>query len=187
MSISEGEITRLLHDADEGRAGALDEVMELVYRQLSSMAESHLRRRYGPDLAGATLEPSALVHDTFLRLIRQRNRFDNRGQFFGIATKMMIRVLNDHAREKHAEKRGGERVRVTLSELGGSDPQHDVTDFVRALERLEQSDTRTAEVAKLRLLWGLTVPEIAGTLDVSRRTVARDWRFARSWLQAELG
>ena len=78
MSLDEGEITRLLHEADAGQEGALDKVMDIVYQDLSGMAESHLRRRYGADLAGVTLEPSALVHETFLRLIRQRSGFGSR-------------------------------------------------------------------------------------------------------------
>ena len=186
MSLDQGEITRLLHDADAGMEGALDKVMDLVYRDLSGMAESHLRRRYGANLAGATLEPSALVHETFLRLIRQRKGFDNRGQFFAIATRMMLRVLNDHARRKMADKRGGDFSRVTLSGLAEQGAAHDLSDFVRALEKLDAVDSRTAEIAKLRLLWGLTVPEIAATLDLSEATVNRDWRFGRRWLLAEL-
>ena len=186
MSLDEGEITRLLHEADEGQEGALDRVMDLVYKDLSSMAESHLRRRYGAELAGVTLEPSALVHETFLRLIRQRKGFDNRGHFFAIATRMMLRVLNDNARLKGAEKRGGDQARVTLSGLADQSSVHDLTDFTRALERLDADDHRTAEVAKLRLLWGLTVPEIAETLSVSEATVNRDWRFARRWLLSQL-
>lgn len=186
MSLDEGEITRLLHEADAGRKGALDEVMDLVYRDLSGMAASHLHRRYGANLAGVTLEPSALVHETFLRLIRQRKGFDNRGHFFAIATRMMLRVLNDHARRKDADKRGGDLARVTLSGLEDEGSAHDLSDFVRALEKLDVTDSRTAEVAKLRLLWGLSIPEISKTLSVSEATVSRDWRFARHWLLAEL-
>ncbi len=186
MSLDEGEITRLLHEADAGQGGALDKVMDLVYQDLSGMAASHLRRRYGANLAGVTLEPSALVHETFLRLIRQRKGFDNRGQFFAIATRMMLRVMNDHARKKGADKRGGDHARVTLSGLAGHSSAHDVSDFIRALEKLETTDCRTAEVAKLRLLWGLSIPEISTTLDLSEATVSRDWRFARRWLLAEL-
>lgn len=186
MPLDEGEITRLLGEVESGKEGALDEVMGLVYRDLSGMAEGHLKRRYGSNLAGVTLEPSALVHETFLRLIRQRKGFDNRGHFFAIATRMMIRVLNDHARMKGADKRGGDQARVTLTGLADQGSAHDLTDFVRALEKLDDADSRTAEVAKLRLLWGLTVPEIAETLSVSEATVSRDWRFARRWLLAEL-
>ena len=186
MSLDEGEITRLLHEADAGQEGALDKVMELVYQDLSGMAASHLRRRYGADLAGVTLEPAALVHETFLRLIRQRSGFDNRGHFFAIATRMMLRVLNDNARRKGAGKRGGDLARVTLSGLADQSSDHDITDFTRALERLDADDKRTGEVAKLRLLWGMTVPEIAETLSISEATVNRDWRFARRRLLTEL-
>ena len=161
--------------------------MDLVYRDLCAIADRQLRNRYGRDLAGATLEPSALVNEAFLRLIRQRNRYDTRGHFFAIATKTMIRVLADHVRSKQAAKRGGQDVRVTLTGLADSAASHDMADFLRALERLETADPRTCEVAKLRLLWGLTLPEIVEALGTSQSTVERDWRFARSWLIAELG
>jgi RNA polymerase sigma factor (TIGR02999 family) len=180
----------LLRQAYEGREGALDEVMRLVYDDLRNVAGRQLRRRHGSRAGDLTLQPTALVNEAYLRLIKQRKRFDNRGHFFAIASKVMLRVLMDHDRAKRTGKRGGDLVRVTLSGIGTAaapDPVGEIPDFVRAVEKLEGLDTTTADVVKLRVLWGLTNPEIAETLDTSLRTVEREWRFARRWLAAEMG
>jgi RNA polymerase sigma factor (TIGR02999 family) len=126
-----------------------------------------------------------------MRLIRQRQKFDNRGQFFAIATKVMIRVLMDYIRERRAAKRGGGLVRLPwdadrLTPTGSPDPDADLSSLVSALEKLEALDSRKAEVVKLRVLWGLSVDEVAETLGVGRATVDRDWSFARTWLRKEL-
>ena len=185
-----GEITRLLHEADEGRQGALDELMQLVYADLKRVAAKHMHRRFGPDLPGVTLEPAALVNETFLKLIRQRKHFRNRGQFFAISTKVMLRVLMDYHRARSADKRAGGQLRVTLSGLGGAaaqpEPSAAIPALVDALERLEKLDPRKAEVVKLRVIWGLTVPEISEEIETSVATVERDWSFARRWLSAQL-
>jgi len=185
-----GEITRLLAEAHEGRENALNEVMDLVYKELQGIAAGQMRRRYGERAANLTMEPTALVNEAFLRLIKQRKRYDSRGQFFAIATKTMLRVLMDYDRQRRSAKRGGEQVRVSLSGVTGRIEQAQVADigeFVGAVERLEGLDPRTADVFKLRVLWGLTVPEIAEATDLSVRTVEREWRFGRRWLAAELG
>jgi len=182
------QITNLLHQAYEGRGDAVDEVMELVYTDLRRVAGKQLRDRHGGRADDLTLEPAALVNEAFLRLIKQRKRYDNRGHFFAIATKVMLRVLMDYHRSKAAAKRGGDRVRVTLSSIAAADgpPIAEIPAFVEALKKLEGLDARTAEVVKLRVLWGLTNPEISQTADISLRTVEREWRFARKWLAAEL-
>lgn len=184
------EITRLLAEAYEGRERALDEVMEVVYADLRRIADAQMRRRYGGRAGNLTMEPTVLVNEAFLRLVKQRKRYDSRGHFFTIATKMMMRVLMDYDRKRRSAKRGGEHVRVSLSGIPVQDNGNaavDVAALVRALERLETLDARTAEVTKLRLIWGLTVAEIAGVTDLSVRTVEREWRFARRWMAAELG
>lgn len=182
------DITRLLNEAKEGRDGALDEVMELVYGRLRSVAERQ-SRRYAGGRDAQSLEPTELVHEAFLKLIKQRNRYDSRGHFFAIATKVMLRILLDRHRARRRVKRGGDLVRVTLTgeiAADGHDPSMMIPLFVQSLEQLEALDARSAEVTKLRLLWGLTVPEIAEAMDLSVSTVEREWRFARRWLASRL-
>jgi len=185
-----GRITRLLQEAHDGREGALDEVMELVYEDLRAIAGQQLRKRHGARSGERFLRPTELAHEGYLRLLRQRRPYDNRGQFFAVATKVMLRVLMDHDRAESASKRGGDRVRVTLSGLGDAvapDPAGDIPAFVAALEKLEELDPDSANVVKLRVLWGLTHPEIARALDTPLRSIEREWQFARRWLVAELG
>ena len=189
MSEDAGRITRLLAEAHDGRQGALDEVMDLVYRDLRRIAASQLARRQRSGRAAVTLQPTELVDEGFLRLIKQRKRYDSRGHFFAIATRVMLRVLLDHHRQKKATRRGGDSVRIFLSQVEVETalrPDVAIQDFVGAMERLESLSARTADVTKLRLLWGLTSPEVAEALDVSLSTVEREWRFARRWLSSEL-
>jgi RNA polymerase sigma factor (TIGR02999 family) len=136
---------------------------------------------------GVSLQPTELVSEAFLKLIKQRNRYDSRGHFFAIATRVMLRVLKEAHRSKQRLKRGGDYVHVTLHDVhGNSDPGVEFPAFEEALERLDELSPRTAEVTKLRLLWGLTVPEMAEALDLSVSSVEREWRFARRWLTSEL-
>jgi RNA polymerase sigma-70 factor, ECF subfamily len=186
MSDGTGRITRLLAEAQRGRADALDEVMTLVYEDLRRIAERRLRR-HGQ---GISLQPTELVHEGFLRLVKQRQKYDSRGHFFAIATRVMLRVLLDHHRDKRRLKRGGRQVRISLSDVEGQLAERseaEIPVFVEAVEKLETLDPRLAEITKLRLLWGLTTREVAEALDVSPSTVERDWRFGRRWLSAELG
>lgn len=184
-----GEITRLLREADGGREGAIDDLMGLVYEDLRRIAGKHLRRQFGADLRGVTLQPTALANEGYLRLIRQRKGFRNRAQFFAVATKVLIRTLMDYQRARSRDKRGGDRVRVSLCGMepaSPTEPAVDVLDLSRALEQLEQLDERKATVVKLRAIWGLSVPEIARTLDASVATVERDWSFAKRWISSRL-
>jgi RNA polymerase sigma factor (TIGR02999 family) len=182
------QITALLLEAQQGREGALDEVMELVYEELRGIAGRQLGQHRG--LAANVWQPTELAHEGFLRLIKQRRRYDNRGHFFAIASQVMLRVLMDQHRAQARVKRGGDQVRVSLSgvleQSLGKEPSMVVPAFVEALEQLARMDSRCAEIVKLRLLWGLTAPEIAATLEVSLSTVEREWRFARPWLAAQL-
>ena len=189
MSLKEQEITEILTAVAEGREGAMERLMEQVYADLVGVADRHLKTRHGPDLAGLTLEPAALANETFLKLIKQRNRYDSRGHFFAIATRVMLRVLNDYYRARGAAKRGGGLERITLSGLGAehaNGPGSEIPDFLDALKELEELDERTAEVTKLRLIWGLTVPEIATASGMSVATVEHEWGFARRWLRSKL-
>jgi len=190
MSLKEQEITELLAAGGEDRDEAMARLMDRVYEDLVGVAERHLKARHGPDLAGVTLEPAALANETFLKLIKQRNRYDDRGHFFAIATKVMLRVLNDYSRARNAAKRGGGLQRVTLSGLGqehARGPGCEIPEFLAVLEQLEQLDARTAEVTKLRLIWGLTLPEIATATGLSVASAEREWEFARRWLGTKLG
>lgn len=182
-------ITRLLNAAEEGRAGAMDELMSSVYADLERIAERHLAQRFGPGLPGVTLEPAALVNESFLRLIKQKKRFGDRGQFFAIATKVMLRVLTDYQRQRGAVRRGGDRGRITLnldvhSPVGAAEQDGgiEVECLATALEELEALDERKADVVKLRVVWGLKMEEITDSLGVSLATVERDWSFSRAWL-----
>jgi len=189
MSLKDQEITELLTAVDEGREDAMKSLMDRVYSDLVRVADHQLKARHGPDLAGTTLEPAALVNETFLKLIKQRNRYDSRGHFFAIATRVMLRVLNDYYRARHAAKRGGGLQRVTLSKLGqehAHEPGSEIPEFLDALDQLEKLDGRTAEVTKLRLIWGLTIPEISTATGLSVATVEREWEFARRWLGSKL-
>jgi RNA polymerase sigma factor (TIGR02999 family) len=183
------EITRLLHELDEGREGALDELMALVYQDLKRIAGKHMRREFGANLGGVTLQPTALVNEGYLKLIQQRKSFRNRAQFFALATKILIRTLIDYQRSRGREKRAGDQIRVSLSGLDPSathEPDVSVLDLADVLERLEQLDERKANVVKLRAIWGLTVTEIATTLGSSVATVERDWSFAKRWIASQL-
>lgn len=187
------DITRLLHAIDEGRPGAMDDLMEVVYADLERVAQRHMDRQFGRGLPGVTLEPAALVNESFLRLIRQRKKYDNRGQFFAIATKVMLRVLVDYQRQRSAAKRGGSQKRVTLLLEGPAGPVDGpapgtvigVETLIAGLDRLESLDRRKADVVKLRVIWGLEMREIAAALGVSLATVERDWSFAKAWLARE--
>ncbi len=189
------DITRLLKDLQDGRGGAMDELMRSVYDDLRRVAERHMTERFGLGLPGVTLEPSALVNESFLKIIKQRNAYDNSGQFFAIATRVMLRVLVDYQRQRGAEKRGGDHRQITLNlaeRPWSAHPNGDAHDepesvigvetLVESLLRLEELDTRKADVVKMRVVWGLQMPEIARSLGISLATVERDWAFSKAWL-----
>ena len=182
------DITRLLKDLQDGRGGAMDDLMKSVYDDLRRVAERHMTERFGRGLPGVTMEPSALVNESFLKIIKQRNAYDNRGQFFAIATKVMLRVLVDYQRTRAAAKRGGQHQRITLSlAAGGPESPNqetliEVETLVESLDRLDELDPRKADVVKMRVVWGLQMPEIARSLGASLATIERDWAFSKAWL-----
>lgn len=184
----EAELTRLLRRAADGDGSAFESAVGITYDQLERIARRHLNIAYGARADGATLEPSALVNEAFLRLQAQRTGFENRGHFFAIATRVMLRALRDYERKRNTGKRGGDRVRVTLSGLSaaGEPTLTSAIDLSEALDELEALDERKAAVVRLRVLWGHTTSEIAEELGVSDATVERDWRFARAWIHARL-
>lgn len=176
-----GQVTDLLLDWNRGREGALDELMPLVYDELQRLADRYLRR----ERADHTLEPSALVHEAFLKLIDQtRVQWRGRAHFLGISAQLMRRILVKHARRYKAGKRGGGAAKVTLDEnlFVGASQAVDVLALEEGLERLKERDQRQVKIVELRFYAGLRVEEIAEMLDISPSTVHREWRLARAWL-----
>lgn len=182
MSPQRPDVTRILHRAQSGDAEAADELWELTYEELRQIARRHLQRER-PD---HTLSPTALVHEAHIRLVDQsRVDWKDRNHFFAIASRMCRRVLVDHARKRVAAKRGGEAVRITLDEGAAGGPEAPATDLLaldEALDRLGHLNERLGRVVEMRYFGGLTEEEIAEALDVTPRTVRRDWVKARGFL-----
>jgi RNA polymerase sigma-70 factor, ECF subfamily len=161
--------------------GASDPLLPIVYAELRRLAASYLRR----ERPGHTLQPTALVHEAYVRLMDQRQiDWSNRAQFMGLAAVMMRRVLVNHARDRVADKRGGgaEHVPLTLAGEGIGAEEVNLLDLHDALDRLSESDPRKGKIVELKFFGGLTTDEIAEMLNVSTATVERDWKFARAWL-----
>ena len=187
------DLTQLLEGVNAGSAGAIDDLSEAIHDHLRAMARRHLVRDFGPNIPGVTIQPTMLANDTLMKLIRQRQRFDNAGHFFAIASRLMMRVLLDYHRERKAAKRGGSVIHVPIGpEHEGqiADPSSgrdvDVEAVNDVLEALSRLDARKADVVRYRILWGFTNPEIAEALGVALATVERDWAFAKVWLAKEL-
>lgn len=182
-------ITRLLDDARRGDGSAYDHVLRALYQELHGIAARHMRG----ERPGHTLQPTALVHEAFLRLVGGDASFDDRAHFLRTASRVMRRVLVDHARARDAAKRGS-GLRVTLDEaiaarVGGAGDDERVVELLAlddALERLAAAEPRWAQVVELRVFGGLEVTEVARALGVSTPTVKRDWAFAKAWLAREL-
>lgn len=177
------DVTQLLNDVQQGDSQAAAQLLPLVYSQLRALAANYLAH----ESAGHTLQPTALVHEAYLRLTgNQEMDWSHRGHFFAAAAEAMRRLLIDHARHKHRLKRGGDRQRVALDLDSLATPTEDLPRLDEALSRLAIVDPRKAEVVKLRFFVGLSMSEIARALKISLATVERDWTFARTWLFAEL-
>ena len=179
------DVTALLRAWGGGDETALDQLVPLVEAELRRIAHACL---YG-ERAAHSLQATALVNEAFLRLVSVRDvDWQNRVHFFSISARLMRRVLVDMARARHAEKRGGDAVRVTLDEAVIPDPAY-APDLIRlddALRALTAFDARKGRVVELRFFGGLSVEETASVLGVSGKTVARDWEFAKAWLQREM-
>jgi RNA polymerase sigma factor (TIGR02999 family) len=177
------EVTRLLDALRGGDSNAEGELLSLVYTELRKMAATKMAR----EQPGHTLQPTALVHEAWLRLGDQR--FDNRAHFFGAAAEAMRRILVETARRKHALRRGGGHAHVDLADLPIAMPEPDgeVLAMHEALDRLAEHDAQKAELVKLRYFAGLSIEETASVLGISERTAKRHWTFARAWLLDEMG
>ncbi|MBK8267360.1 MAG: sigma-70 family RNA polymerase sigma factor [Planctomycetes bacterium] len=186
MAISE-QATTILARLEAGDASAADHLLALVYEELRALAGSYFRNQS----ADHTLQPTALVHEVFLKLIDQTSiRFNDRGHFFAVAATAMRQILTDHARRARAAKRGGASDRVGLETVALADGDgRELIDIIAlddALTTLAKLDSRQHRVVELRFFGGLTVNETAEVIGASRQTVELDWRAARAWLNAEL-
>jgi RNA polymerase sigma factor (TIGR02999 family) len=185
MSAAAVQVTILLNRWSEGDQTALEQLTPLVYEELHRVAHQHLRRE-GP---GHILQTSALINEAYLRLVDQpRLRWENRNHSFGIAARLMRRILVDDARKRNAAKRGGSLIQVPLDEAASmADEQAaNVSALDDALKILEKIDARHGQIVELRFFGGLSIEETATVLQVSPGTVMRDWTFARAWLQNEM-
>lgn len=186
MADAPGEVTLLLAEMRSGRKDALTRLVPLVYNELRRLAGRYMR----DERTGHTLQPTALVHEAFLRLAGQdRANWQNRAQFMGIAGQLMRRILVDHARKRYAAKRGG--TLVTLDEgignqrLTAAQPE-EILAVDEALARLDRLDPQQARVVELRYFGGLSAEETAEAMGMSQRTVEREWTTAKAWLRAQL-
>jgi RNA polymerase sigma factor (TIGR02999 family) len=180
------EVTRILNAIEQGESQAAEQLLPVVYEELRRLAEQKMLQ----EAPGQTLQPTALVHEAYLRLVEDApaQLWNSRGHFFAAAAEAMRRILIESARQRQRVKHGGGRKRVDLDDacplvLPVSD---DLLALDEALSRLEKSDRTRAEVVKLRFFAGLTMPEIAQALGISLATAERYWKFARVWLYAEL-
>ena len=184
-----GEVTELLQQVVDGRPAAADVLMPLIYEELRRIARSFMRR----ERASHTLQPTALVHEAYLRMLgQQRASWESRGHFFSMAASMMRRILVDSSRRQLRAKRGGgaDHQELAAGELQISDLSMSAVDLLAlhdSLERLAQHDARMAQIVELRFFAGLNLEEIAEVMGVSQPTVKRSWSVARAWLARDLG
>jgi RNA polymerase sigma factor (TIGR02999 family) len=179
------DVTALLGDWSRGDRSALNRLLPLVYAELRRVAVRQLRK----ERADHTLQPTALVHEVFIRLVDQRRvDWQNRAHFFGVAATVMRRILVDHARRRGARKRGDGVRCVSIDEAQDVAAANEMPILAldRALERLETIDAELARIVELRAFGGLTIEEAAHVLGVSPSTAKRDWRTAKAWLNREL-
>jgi len=177
------DVTRLLVQWANGNKEALDDLTPLVYKELRRLAASHLRR----ERKSHTLQPTALVHEAYLRLVDQKNpNWQNRLHFFGVAARLMRQILVDHARSRQADKRAARKVSLEEAVSFQQERSRDLLALDTSLSALEKFDPRKCRAVELRYFGGLSMDEIAQTLDVSAVTVRRDLRMAEAWLHREM-
>lgn len=173
------EVTRLLAEWAKGNEQVMDELTPLVYGELRQLAAAYLRR----ERLGHTLQPTALVHEAYLRLVDQSNpNWQNRSHFYGVAARLMRQILVDHARRRQAGKRAGLKVPLEQAVSFQEDRSHDLVALDTGLTALEKIDARKCKAVELRYFGGLSMDEVAQALDVSVETVRRDLRMAKAWL-----
>lgn len=180
-----GDVTRLLRDCQAGDQRALSQLIAIVYGELRRLAAYYMKNER-PD---HTLQPTALVHEAYLRLVGRGQRdWRDRAHFFAVAAETMRKLLVDHARARLAAKRGGNQTRVDVKTPTAPDTSEseDLIALHEALARLNERDPRQARVVELRHFGGLSIAEVAAVLGISERTVKREWGMAKAWLHAEL-
>jgi RNA polymerase sigma factor (TIGR02999 family) len=185
MHDSPGEVTLLLAEMKRGNNEALPKLIPLVYHELKRLAAHFLR----DEREGHTLQPTALVHEAYLRLVGQTAAWQNRAQFMGVAAQLMRRILVDYARQRVAAKRGGGEIPVEIEtcEIGGGVEQSEEMLAVdEAMTRLAALDPQQASVVEMRYFGGMTVEETAEALAIAPRTVKREWAMAKAWLRVEI-
>lgn len=181
MSTTDANITILLRAAALGNAQDAERLMAAIYDDLKRLAASQLRG----ERQGHTLNPTALVHEAYIRLINQRNvDWNDRLHFFSIASRIIRRILTDHARERHALKRGGTERATSIEGLDIAAPERglDLVALDEAMTELATLSERQARIVELRFFGGLSIPEIAAALSMGSRSVDREWQIARAWL-----
>jgi RNA polymerase sigma-70 factor (ECF subfamily) len=187
MADSPGEITILLAEMKRGNSEALPKLMPLLYDELRRLAGHFLRE----ERPGHTLQPTALVHEAYLKLAGQRAGFENRAQFMAVAAQAMRRILVDYARSRVAAKRGGGMalLDIEVATAGAAatvEQSEELLAIDEALERLAAIDSKQAKVVEMRYFGGLTVEETAAALGIAPRTVKREWAMAKAWLRVEI-
>jgi RNA polymerase sigma factor (TIGR02999 family) len=178
---SDGDVTQLLAQWADGDREALDALMPVVYAELRKIADAYLHRERDDH----TLQPTALVHEAWLRLVRQSQpQFDHRKQFYALAAQLMRRILVDHARSTNADKRGGGAIKTSLDGVADSRNPRTVELLALddALDELARASPRQARIIELRYFGGLSVEEIAALVNISPATVSRDQKAAEAWL-----
>jgi len=178
------EVTRILNAIEKGDARATEELLPLVYDELRRLAGHKMAN----EAAGHTLQPTALVHEAWLRLAGSDRPWENRGHFFAAAAEAMRRILVDHARRKQSQKRGGGSQHEELNEsaIVLTAPPDELLAVHEALDALAREDRPAAELVKLRYFVGMTMEEAASALDLAPRTAERLWTYARAWLRREM-
>ncbi|SMP59123.1 RNA polymerase, sigma subunit, ECF family [Neorhodopirellula lusitana] len=183
------EVTQILNQIEQGDASAASELLPLVYAELHKLATYRMKR----ESSDQTLQPTALVHEAYMRLVGTENndaiQWDSRGHFFGAAAEAMRRILVENARRRQSLKRGGQFARYEITEgdaiIHAGDAE-DLLDLDGALTRLADEEPELAKLVELRYFAGLSVGETAEALDISPRTVKRNWAFARAWLGRQM-
>lgn len=178
------EVTEILGAISQGRLGAADQLLPLVYRELRQLAHARMAK----EKPGQTLTPTGLVHEAYLRLVKSTSDWDGRAHFFGAAAEAMRRIMIDLARRKGAIRHGGDLQRSTLNDsadFAQRNPE-EILALNQSLDRLQTMDERLAQVVKLHYFAGLTVEETAEAMDVSPRTASRLWTRARAWLYSDM-
>ena len=180
------DITQMLIELTDGNQDVVDQILPHIYGELRRLAGSYLRR----ERSDHTLQPTALVHEAYMKLVDQRHvKWQNRAHFFGIAAQVMRRILMDHARKHKAEKRGGEADKLPLEDeilVVSTNRSDQLLALDEALETLAKLDPQKAKIVELRYFGGLSIEETAEVMGVSVPTINRQWRTAKAWLYGQL-